>query len=46
MPAILMPHGAETGEDIFFRPYMKRNAAARSADPVIKCTMVVNMSGP
>ena len=30
MPATRIPDGAVTGDDIRFRPYMKRKAAARS----------------
>ena len=44
MPATKIPDGAVTGDDMRFRPYMKRKAAARSVAPIISCGMIVSMS--
>ena len=46
-PATKIPDGAVTGDDMRLRPYMNRNAAARSVAPMMSWAMlVIVMSAP
>src|ERR1700688_424342 len=45
MPATRMPEDAVTGDDIRFRPYMNRKAAARSVAPIASDGRFVSMVG-